>query len=94
MAERCQLSLDQVIRIHKLNNLFKIILKYIINDMKVFENKDINVKNINIKKKLKYSNDFTFVGLNYNKSEFLIQTPKLYCSYGVNEKYDYIWLYG
>ena len=56
--------------------------------MKVFENKEINVQNINIKKKLKYSNDFTFVGLKYNKSDLLIQTPKLYCSYGVNEKYE------
>jgi len=56
--------------------------------MKVFDNKEINIKNINVKINLKYSNDFTFVGLKYNKSDLLIQTPKLYCSYGVNEKYD------
>ena len=49
---------------------------------------DIHIKNINFKKKLKYSNDFSFVGLTYFKKDILIQTPKLYCQYGINEKYD------
>ena len=49
---------------------------------------DIHIKNINFKKKLKYSNNFSFVGLTYLKKDILIQTPKLYCQYGINEKYD------
>ena len=49
---------------------------------------DIHIKNINLKKKLKYSNNFSFVGLTYLKKDILIQTPKLYCQYGINEKYD------
>ena len=52
---------------------------------------DIHIKNINFKKKLKYSNDFSFVGLTYFKKDILIQTPKLYCQYGINEKYDKNW---
>ena len=49
---------------------------------------DIHIENINLKKKLKYSNNFSFVGLTYLKKDILIQTPKLYCQYGINEKYD------
>ena len=49
---------------------------------------DIHIENINFKKKLKYSNNFSFVGLTYLKKDILIQTPKLYCQYGINEKYD------
>jgi len=49
---------------------------------------DIDMNNINFKKKLKYSNNFSFVGLTYFKKDILIQTPKLYCQYGINEKYD------
>ena len=49
---------------------------------------DIDIKNINFKKELKYSNHFSFVGLTYLKKDILIQTPKLYCQYGINEKYD------
>jgi hypothetical protein len=49
---------------------------------------DLNVKDINIKKSLKYSNDFTFVGLSLNKKDICIQTPKLYTKYGINKNYD------
>ena len=49
---------------------------------------DIDIKNINFKKELKYSNHFSFVGLTYLKKDILIQTSKLYCQYGINEKYD------
>ena len=54
----------------------------------VIVNLDINVRDINIKKGLKYSNDFTFVGLSYLKKDICIQTPKLYSKYGINDKYD------
>ena len=49
---------------------------------------ELNVKDINIKKSLKYSNDFTFVGLSINKNDICIQTPKLYTKYGINDNYD------
>jgi hypothetical protein len=49
---------------------------------------DLNVKDINIKKSLKYSNDFTFVGLSLNKKDICMQTPKLYSKYGINNNYD------
>ena len=49
---------------------------------------DIDIKNINFKKELKYSNHFSFVGLTYLRKDICIQTPKLYCLYGINEKYD------
>tara|TARA_Y100000361_G_C11157384_1_gene345042 strand:- start:1596 stop:2315 length:720 start_codon:yes stop_codon:yes gene_type:complete len=49
---------------------------------------DIDINNINFKKELKYSNHFSFVGLSYLKKDICIQTPKLYCQYGINDKYD------
>ena len=47
---------------------------------------DIDINNINFKKELKYSNHFSFVGLSYLKKDICIQTPKLYCQYGINDK--------
>ena len=49
---------------------------------------EININDINIKKKLKYSSDFSFVGLSYEKKDILFQTPKLYTKYGINDKYN------
>lgn len=50
--------------------------------------KILDRKNINYKKKLKYSKEFSFVGISYLKKDFCIQTPKLYSKYGLNKKYD------
>ena len=50
--------------------------------------KILDSKNINYKKKLKYSKEFSFVGISYSKRDFCIQTPKLYSKYGLNKKYD------
>ena len=50
--------------------------------------KILDSKNINYKKKLKYSEGFSFVGISYLKKDFCIQTPKLYSKYGLNKKYD------
>ena len=50
--------------------------------------KILDSQNINYKRKLKYSEEFSFVGISYLKRDFCIQTPKLYSKYGLNKKYD------
>jgi hypothetical protein len=50
-------------------------------------NQTINPKNINIKKKLKYSEYCTLIPIKYNNNDLIIQTPKMYIPYG--EKYVY-----
>ena len=42
---------------------------------------------LSIKKKLKYNEHFSFVPIKYNNSDLIIQTPKLYSEYGINNKY-------
>ena len=42
---------------------------------------------LSIKNKLKYSDDFTFIPIKYNKSDLIIQTPKLYTKYGINNNF-------
>lgn len=49
--------------------------------------KDINIKEISILNKYKYSNEYIFVPIKYNKKDFVIQTPKLYNNYGVNNRF-------
>ena len=50
--------------------------------------KDINNCNISYLKKLKYSKSFTFIPIKYNNDDLVIQTPKLYSKYGINNKYE------
>ena len=50
-------------------------------------NTELNESNINIKTKLKYSNDFEFIPIKYNNNELLIQTPPLYTN-GIKSNYD------
>ena len=50
--------------------------------------KILNERDINYKKKLKYSDGFTFVGISYLNMDLCIQTSKLYSKYGLNTKYD------
>jgi hypothetical protein len=50
-------------------------------------NQIINSKNINIKKKLKYSENCTLIPIKYDNIDLIIQTPKMYIPYG--EKYVY-----
>jgi hypothetical protein len=50
--------------------------------------KILNEKDINYKKKFKYSEQFSFIGISYLKKDLCIQTPKLYSKYGLNTKYD------
>ena len=50
-------------------------------------NQIINDKNINIKKKLKYSEKCTLIPIKYNNNDLIIQTPKLYIPFG--EKFVY-----
>tara|TARA_B100000029_G_scaffold491330_1_gene551333 strand:- start:88 stop:831 length:744 start_codon:yes stop_codon:yes gene_type:complete len=50
------------------------------------DNFDIDL--LSIKKKLKYPNNFTFIPIKYNNADLVIQTPKLYSKYGINNKYE------
>lgn len=50
-------------------------------------NQIIDPKNINIKKKLKYSEHCTLIPIKYNNDDLIIQTPKMYIPFG--EKYVY-----
>ena len=50
-------------------------------------NQNLDVKLINIKKKLKYSDLCTLIPIKYNNEDLIIQTPKMYIPYG--EKYVY-----
>jgi len=50
-------------------------------------NQIINDKNINIKKKLKYSEKCTLIPIKYNNNDLIIQTPKMYIPFG--EKFVY-----
>ena len=50
------------------------------------DNFDIDL--LSIKKKLKYPNNFTFIPIKYNNNDLVIQTPKLYSKYGINNKYE------
>jgi len=60
--------------------------------MIILGKEELDISKINIKKSLKYSNDFTFVGLNISKQDICIQTPKLYTKYGINDKYDKLFI--
>jgi hypothetical protein len=50
-------------------------------------NQVINKNNINIKKKLKYSEYCTLIPIKYNNEDLIIQTPKMYIPFG--EKFVY-----
>uniref|UniRef100_A0A6C0C6F0 Uncharacterized protein n=1 Tax=viral metagenome TaxID=1070528 RepID=A0A6C0C6F0_9ZZZZ len=50
-------------------------------------NQQLNKNNINIKKRLKYSDNCTLIPIKYNNNDLIIQTPKMYIPYG--EKYVY-----
>ena len=50
-------------------------------------NQIIDPKNINIKKKLKYSEYCTLIPIKYNNDDLIIQTPKMYIPFG--EKFVY-----
>ena len=50
-------------------------------------NQQINQNNINIKKKLKYSEYCTLIPIKYNNEDLIIQTPKMYIPFG--EKFVY-----
>jgi hypothetical protein len=56
---------------------------------------EFNSELLSIKKKLKYTNNFLFVPIKYNKTDLVIQTPQLYTKYGFcnNNKYNTIKLY-
>ena len=50
-------------------------------------NQQLDKNNINIKKRLKYSDNCTLIPIKYNNNDLIIQTPKMYIPYG--EKYVY-----
>jgi len=50
-------------------------------------NQPIQSKDINIKKFLKYSDNYTLIPIKYKNNDLIIQTPKMYVPYG--EKYLY-----
>lgn len=56
--------------------------------MIILSNDIVDKKKINIKISQFYSEGYTFVPLLYDKEEIIIQTPKLYTQYGINNKYD------
>ena len=50
-------------------------------------NQSIKSKDINIKKFLKYSDNYTLIPIKYKNNDLIIQTPKMYIPYG--EKFVY-----
>ena len=50
-------------------------------------NESIDKNNINIKKFLKYSDNYTLIPIKYNNKDLIFQTPKMYVPYG--EKFVY-----
>jgi hypothetical protein len=56
--------------------------------MIILSNDIVEKKKINIKINQFYSDGYTFVPLLYDKEEIIMQTPKLYTQYGINNKYD------
>jgi len=51
-------------------------------------NQPINSKDINIKKFLKYSDNYTLIPIKYNNNDLLIQTPKMYIPFGEKKHND------
>ena len=54
----------------------------------MIHNQSINSKDINIKKFLKYSDNYTLIPIKYNNNDLLIQTPKMYIPFGEKTLYD------
>lgn len=54
----------------------------------MIHNQPIISKDINIKKFLKYSDNYTLIPIKYNNDDFLIQTPKMYIPFGEKTLYD------
>ena len=54
----------------------------------MIHNQPIIFKDINIKKLLKYSDNYTLIPIKYNSNDFLIQTPKMYIPFGEKNIYD------
>ena len=54
----------------------------------MIHNQPINFKDINIKKFLKYSDNYTLIPIKYNNNDLLIQTPKMYIPFGEKTLYD------
>ena len=54
----------------------------------MIHNQPIISKDINIKKFLKYSDNYTLIPIKYNSNDFLIQTPKMYIPFGEKNLYD------
>ena len=53
----------------------------------MIHNQPINSKDINIKKFLKYSDNYTLIPIKYTNNDFLIQTPKMYIPFGEKTLY-------
>ena len=53
----------------------------------IFFHKDIKFKkeNVRFKKEKQYSSDFTFIPIQYNKEDILIQTPYCFVPFGINQ---------
>ena len=54
----------------------------------MIHNQPINFKDINIKKFLKYSDNYTLIPIKYKNNDLLIQTPKMYIPFGEKTLYD------
>lgn len=54
----------------------------------MIHNQPIISKDINIKKFLKYSDNYTLIPIKYTNNDFLIQTPKMYIPFGEKNLYD------
>ena len=50
-----------------------------------YDNFFIDEKNINYKKSRQCSNDFTFIPLQYDNNDILIQTPHCFIPFGINK---------
>ena len=54
----------------------------------MIHNQPIIYKDINIKKFLKYSDNYTLIPIKYINNDFLVQTPKMYIPFGEKTLYD------
>ena len=54
----------------------------------MIHNQPIISKDINIKKFLKYSDNYTLIPIKYTNNDLLIQTPKMYIPFGEKTLYD------
>ena len=49
-----------------------------------YKDTEINIDLINLKKRINYSKDLTFIPIKYDSNNFIIQTPVMYVPFGIS----------